>query len=72
MVTRLIVVIISQCMKISNHYVVHLKLIVLYVSYTAIKKINPKKRKRKDISFKTKVVGCLGGSVVRHLPLAGS
>ena len=34
MLTRLIVVIIFQYIQISHHYVVHLKLIMLYVNYT--------------------------------------
>ena len=44
MLTRLIVVIISQFIQIFNHYVVHLKTnIILYVSYISIflKKGNP-------------------------------
>ena len=37
-----LVVIISQCMQISNHCVIHLKLTILYVNYISIKKERPK------------------------------
>lgn len=40
MLTRLTAVIISQCIQIWNHYVVHLKL-MLYVNYASIKKKKP-------------------------------
>ena len=36
----IVVVIISQCIQILNHYVVHIKLIFIYVNYTSIKKIH--------------------------------
>ena len=37
MLTRLIVVIIWRYIQVLNHYVVHLKLIILYVNYTSVK-----------------------------------
>ena len=42
---RLIVVIILQCTQILNHYTVHLKLTVLYVNYTSLKKKKKKNKK---------------------------
>ena len=46
MLTRLIVVIISQYIQIWNYYIVHLKL-MLFAKYTSIRKREGKKERKK-------------------------